>query len=136
MAKSDLLRKDHQKLLGIVNNLKPMLSASTAGQKASEIKALLSQLAGTIQIHLAMEDKMVYQQMLSNPSTKAIAERFQREMGGIASAFTGYITKYNTANAISANPSAFIADTEAILSALGKRITREESELYPAFDKT
>ena len=56
-------------------------------------------------------------------------------MGGIKTAFTGYIGKYNTPAAIAAKPAGFISDTQGIVKALGERIRKEEGELYPAFDK-
>lgn len=136
MARSDMLKADHQKLLGLVTGLSKLLdSPATVTAKAAEIRTGLSQLAGAVTMHLSMEDNTIYKQMLAHPTGKAVAERFQREMGGIKTAFTGYIGKYSSPAAISANPAGFISETKAIVKALGDRICKEEGELYPAFDK-
>lgn len=136
MARSDMLKADHQKLLGLVTKMTPLLSSpDTVKTKAADIRTTLSQLAGAVTMHLSMEDNTMYKQMLAHPTGKTVAERFQREMGGIKTAFTAYVGKYNTPAAIAANPAGFISETQGIIKALGDRIRKEEGELYPAFDK-
>lgn len=134
MAKSDVFKAQHKDLLNLVNQLAPL--APNAAAKAADIRTLLGQLAGKVTQHLAMEDMVLYKNMLANPATKPIAERFQREMGGIASVFTGFVGKYATPAAIQANPSGFAAEFNGLVKALGDRIKREEAELYAAFDKS
>lgn len=134
MAKSDMFRNQHKELLDIVGKITPLLNPQAVKDKSADIRAALTGLAGKITMHLQVEDTVLYAKMLADPKAKATAERFQREMGGIKTALTGYLGKYATPVAIAANPAGFIADTQGIVKALGDRIKREESELYPLFD--
>ena len=134
MAKSDAFRSQHKELLDLVGKIQPLVPQ--AATKATDIRNLLTQLGGKVQMHLQMEDNVLYKAMLANAATKPVAERFQKEMGGIKDAFMGFMGKYATPAAIQGNPAGFAADIGGIVKALGGRIQREESELYPAFDKT
>lgn len=135
MPSSQSFKNQHKELVDIVGKIAAMLQPATVTAKATDIRGLLTQLAGKVTMHLTMEDSTLYKAMLANPTTKPVAERFQREMGGIATAFKNYLAKYATPAAISSNAAAFIADTQGIAKALGDRIKREEAELYPAFEK-
>lgn len=134
MAKSEMFRNQHKELLDIVGKITPLLNPQALKDRSADIRAALTGLAGKITMHLQVEDTVLYAKMLADPKAKATAERFQREMGGIKTALTGYLGKYATPAAISANPAGFIADTQGIVKALGDRIKREESELYALFD--
>jgi hypothetical protein len=133
MAKSDAFRSQHKELLDIVGKLQPLVPQ--AATKAADIRNLLTLLGGKVTMHLQMEDTVLYKAMLANAATKPTAEKFQKEMGGIKDAFVGFLNKYATPAAIQGNPAGFAADIGGIVKALGGRIQREESELYPAFDK-
>lgn len=134
MAKSDVFKAQHKEILNLVGQLAPL--APNAATKASDIRSILGQLAGKVSQHLAMEDMVLYKNMLANPTTKSVAERFQREMGGIASVFTSFVGKYASPAAIQANPAGFASEFSGLVKALGDRVKREESELYAAFDKS
>ncbi|MDE2310293.1 MAG: hemerythrin domain-containing protein, partial [Betaproteobacteria bacterium] len=111
-----------------------LLNPQAAKDKSAYIHAALDRLARKISMHLQVEDIVLYNLMQADPKVKATADRFQREMVDIKTALTGYLGKYATPEAIAANTAGFIADTQGILKALGDRIRREESELYPMFD--
>ena len=55
------------------------------------------------------------------------------EMSGIAQAFNQYYEKWTT-NAMREQPDAFVLETKRLFSVLGRRIERENSELYPLMD--
>lgn len=134
MAKADMFRNQHKELLGLIGKVTPLLNPQSVKDKSTDIRATLTALSGKINMHLQVEDSVLYTKMLADPKSKATAERFQREMGGIKTALTGYLGKYVTPAAIAANPSGFITDTQGIIKALGDRVKKEESELYPLFD--
>lgn len=134
MAKSDMYRNQHKELLDMVVKITPLLNPQAVKVKSGIIRSALARLAGKISIHLQVEDIVLYSLMKADPKAKATADRFQREMVDIKTALTGYLGKYATPEAIAANTDGFIADTQGILKALGERIRREESELYPLFD--
>lgn len=135
MAKSDPFKAQHKELLDLAGKLKPMIaSPDTVKAKVADIRVALTALTGKINIHLGMEDNTLYKAMLANPKSKATAERFQQEMGGIKTAFVAYVGKWGTPAAITGNPAGFIAETNGILTALGGRIQKEEKDLYALYD--
>lgn len=134
MAKADMFRNQHKELLDLIGKVTPLLNPQSVKDKSADIRATLTALSGKINMHLQVEDSVLYTKMLADPKSKVTAERFQREMGGIKTALTGYLGKYATPAAIAANSSGFIADTQGIIKALGDRVKKEENELYPLFD--
>lgn len=138
MAKSDPFMQQHKDLVALVTSVAGQLDATklSAAPAAAAVHSQLSTMAGKLKVHLGMEDTVLYPAMLANPATKATAEKFKSEMGGIKTVFDGYLKKYPTPAAISANAAGFVADTKGLFDALGKRVQRENTELYPAFDRS
>ena len=98
---------------------------------------LLSKLAGNLKVHLAMEDEAVYPMLLEHkdPEIRSLAQKYMIEMGGLKDAFIEYIDKWTKAFAIQQNPEEFVEATKGIFDALGKRIEKEDSELYILVDE-
>ena len=136
MARTDSFRAQHKKALELVGLIQADLDPNKLGKDAQGIVMNLAKLAGTINLHLSMEDQSLYPAMISskNPQVKQAAEKFIKEMSGIAQAFTSYYKKWN-AQTIQGTPDAFIKETKGIFTALGDRIRREEAELYPLADQ-
>ena len=103
---------------------------------ARGLRDLLSALAGKLTVHLAMEDRSLYPRLaeVNVQNSRGIAQAFQKEMGGLAGAFSEYNQKWQV-NAIAADPAGFARDTHAVFAAIGRRIARENNELYPLADK-
>jgi len=99
---------------------------------ADDIAAILTELAGKLKFHLAMEDKYVYPKALSSshPDLQATAHKMQTEMAGISDAFLNYLATWNI-SAIAGDTRKFTDETNAMLAALKKRIDLEERTLYP-----
>lgn len=135
MARTDSLRDQHKKALELVGYIQTGLNAAKLSQDATQMASYLSKLAGALNVHLAMEDKSLYPSLTSssNPKAKSTAEKFIKEMGSIGATFGAYAKKWN-ANTIKSDPNTFITETKQIISVLGDRIKREESELYPLAD--
>jgi hypothetical protein len=95
-------------------------------------------LAGKLAVHLAMEDKALYPRLLQHGSAeiRAMASHFMTDMGGIHAAFNAYVARWPTAQAIQADGERFALETKQIFRALGARIKREHSELFPELDQT
>jgi hypothetical protein len=83
-----------------------------------------------------MEDKALYPRLVqvNVENSRGLAEAFQQEMGGLAATFATYNQKWQI-NAIAADPAGFSRDTHAVFAAIGRRIARENSELYPLADR-
>ena len=136
MARTDSYRKHHDEILGIAREINALLGATIADGDAETIRKLLSKLAGLVNVHLAMEDKGLYPELLAHgdASVKATARRFSDEMGSVAAAFVAYINTWPTSTAIKADPARFTTESKGIFNALSKRIHRENTELYVLLD--
>ncbi|MCC6213435.1 MAG: hemerythrin domain-containing protein [Polyangiaceae bacterium] len=136
MAKTDAFRDQHKKALEVVKAIQARLDPAKLQVDAQPVASDLAKLSGALQVHLAMEDKSLYPDLMKSrdPAAKKAAEDFSREMGGIAAAFGAYAKKWN-ALTIRSNAQDFVRETRSIFDALGKRIGREERELYPLADR-
>ena len=137
MSKTQKYREQHQELVAMVGQLQPLLKPATLAQDASWARSLLSGLAGKLNVHLAMEDKALYPQLLQHkdPAVQAKAKAFIDEMGGIKDAFAAFLGKYPSAQAIQGSPQGFVTDTEAVVKVLARRIQAEDSDLYALVDR-
>lgn len=136
MARTDSYRKHHDEILSIAREINALLGPAIGDSDADTIRKLLSKLAGLVNVHLAMEDKGLYPELLANgdASVKATARRFSDEMGSVAAAFVAYINAWPTSTAIKADAARFTTESKGIFNALSKRIHRENTELYVLLD--
>ena len=134
MAYTDNFRRQHQDLLALVSDIAGKLK--TEPGDARGLRNLLSALAGKLTMHLAMEDKALYPRLAEAKAedSRAVARAFQQEMGGLAQTFADYNQKWQ-ATTIAGDPGGFARDTHALFAAIGRRIARENTELYPLADQ-
>ena len=131
MSFTDKFRQQHEEILGIVGELNEQLKAKADAQA---LRAVLSNLAGKLNFHLAMEDKALYPRIMEKDArANALARKFMEEMGGLGEAFAAYNAKWQV-TAIRKDPEGFATETRKVFVALGKRIARETAELYPGAD--
>lgn len=138
MSRTDRFREDHNLFIKQVTEISGYLSdEAKVNAGAAQIRTILSQLAGAVRLHLASEDQALYPMLAACSDAKVadMAKKFQTDMGGIKTAFEDYSKKWGTPALIQANPKDFIKDSKAVFDVLGKRITRENTELYAAADK-
>ncbi len=137
MSETKIFRDQHDELLKIASEISKHLSIDVLSKDAHEVRRLLSELLGNLDVHLTMEDKALYPQLLahSDGRVKSVAGRFVYEMGGIGETLKDYRSKWRTPAAIQKDPSDFIKQTKAILDALTKRIEKENNELYKMVDE-
>ncbi len=138
MIDIETYRRQHEEILGIAARILKPLEAPGLGQDAQEVHSLLSQLAGKLSVHLAMEDESLYPKLLDHSDDKvsSIASDYLCEMGDLAEKFKGYMDTWNTVESIEDDPDEFVSRTNQILSALTNRITREDKELYRLVEAT
>jgi hypothetical protein len=133
MGFTDKFRTQHEEILALCSQISEQLQRKDAD--ALVLRKLLSNLAGKVGFHLAMEDKALYPRLMqqNGSAAEAMASRFQGEMGGLARVFSEYNTRWQV-SAIRADPGAFSNETRKVLGALAHRISRETTELYPLAD--
>ncbi|MBI3206316.1 MAG: hemerythrin domain-containing protein [Myxococcales bacterium] len=136
MSKTKMFRDQHDDLLKAAAKLKAELNADKIGKDAVPAKSALSQLLGKLSVHLAMEDKSLYPQLLkhSDQKVKTTASRFVSEMGAIGKVLADYQKAWPSDVALKQNPRGFVQQTTTILDALAKRIEKENGELYKMVD--
>lgn len=100
------------------------------------LRKLLSNFAGKVNFHLAMEDEALYPRLMEagDAAVKARALKFKDEMGGLRGVFADYSARWQV-SAIRADGPGFANETRKVLGALARRIERENAELYPLADK-
>ena len=132
MGFTDKFRTQHTEILQVA---KEMTEQMRGQPDAAVLRKLLSNLAGKLQVHLAMEDQALYPrlQSASDPKVKAMANQFMAEMGGLRGAFAAYNSKWQL-SAIRADHAGVAEETQAVFAALTQRIARENRELYPLAD--
>lgn len=137
MVRTDMFRTQHEGIMEVAGQILSGLNPDELSRDASDLRSKLSKLLGKLQVHLAMEDKTLYPQLLQHENTmiKMTAKKYFDEMGGISNALKGYMSKWASPRLIQANPHEFIVETKAIFSTLSKRIEQENNELYPMVDK-
>lgn len=132
MGFTDKFRVQHNEILQIAKEMTEHLRGQP---DPAVLRKLLSNLAGKLQFHLAMEDQALYPRLqgAADPKVKAMAKQFMTEMGGLGDAFAAYNSKWQV-SAIRVDPAGFISETQAVFTALTQRIARENRELYPLAD--
>jgi hypothetical protein len=132
MGFTDKFRIQHDEILAMATEISDKVKA---GAEAPLIRKLLSNLAGKVNFHLAMEDKALYPRLMqaSDAESKALASKFMADMGGLAGVFMAYNNKWQV-TAIKSDREAFANETRKVFGALAHRIARENAELYPLAD--
>jgi hypothetical protein len=126
------LRQEHAELLSLAGKLATLLnSPDNRSATATGLRETLVKMNAKLGLHLAMEDKDLYPNLMKSGQGEvaAVAKRFVEEMGGIGAAFKEYLKKYPTGAAIEANWEAFKTESGGILKVLGGRIEKEERDL-------
>jgi len=131
MQHMDKLQDEHQQLLALAQQLSQAV-ASSEPPPQTELFELRSNLASTLIAHLKTEDWALYPELFRNEdaTVSTTARRFNDEMGGLASDFSVYSSRWTTMT-IPANWTAFCSESREIIDALVKRIECEEAQLYP-----
>ncbi len=136
MSSTKSFRDQHDALLKMAGELGRALGAGRVNRAPTEIVKLLAMFSGKLNVHLAMEDKVLYPRLLGcrDAGTQALARKGQSDMGGIAAAFKTYRTRWSNAHRIEADQPGFVRETRELLAVLGGRITWENDCLYAAAD--
>jgi hypothetical protein len=133
-----MYRKQHAELVELVQTIAGNLDESAlANGAAAEASELLTKMAGKLLVHLAAEDYGLYPKMIESGDGEAAstAKKYRDEMGGLKEAFQGYYARWNGADKIRTDPATFITETQGVFEALGARVQKENTILYPLADR-
>ncbi|HTV85586.1 MAG TPA: hemerythrin domain-containing protein [Dyella sp.] len=128
----DKFKQEHVDLLSAIAQLRQSVQLGVQEHAEAICRQLLA-MAGSIKLHLAAEDRVLYPALAQadDPFVAHVGRRFQQDMGGIAEAFAAFIARWNLPAKIAADPAGFKEDANAIFKALHARVQRENRDLYP-----
>lgn len=136
-SKTEMFRQHHSDVRALVARIEELLDPRAVVTDAQPVASVVRELFGKFGIHLAIEDANLYPRMMAHadPRLKHTAARFQNEMGSLKTRFDDYRGRWPGPHAISRAPQAFVAETHEIVTALKRRIEREDAELYDLYDR-
>ena len=134
----DKLTNQHNQILQLVSEFTSILDQVQTMSYAVKARGFLDNLGSQLDIHLKVEDKILYPILKKSPhqEIQKTAKDFSDEMGRIAVDFTLYLDKWTTSISIAADSKDFIAETKALIQLLAHRIDREDNELFPMLTST
>ena len=124
---------DHASIFRQIDALRE-LARGGVRENAVRIGELIAGTASHIKFHLAAEDRVLYPALARSGDRRvaAMSGRYQKEMQGIAGAFTEFVERWRAPSRRVADPDGFRRDANVVLRALCERLQREDAELYPA----
>jgi hemerythrin-like domain-containing protein len=137
MSQTKIFRGQHDELLKMLSEISEHLNINELSNNADKTRSLLSELVGKLNVHLSMEDKVLYPDLLehSNERIKSLAMRYIYELGGIMSSVNDFQKKWSSSLKIQQDPRDFVKHINNFFEALKKRIEKENSILYKALDE-
>lgn len=129
----DHLRAEHAEILTIAGEIEHLLDPDTVKQKAILLAELVNHLTRRTLAHLLLEDRCLYQEMLSSEhdETREMAQQYIVRMGNIAENLKDYICAWPDSERIASSVDTFCKETRYLLETLETRIDHEETALYP-----
>lgn len=122
----------------IIDCIAALRKASREGisENATEIARLIISMSSIIKLHLAVEDQVLYPALRngSNAVLARMGQKFQDEMGAIASAYMAFARRWNNAANVAHEPEGFRADANQVLKILHDRMQKENTVFYPAIE--
>lgn len=126
MSLVDTLKKEHAAIQAL------FIEVQSLGISSQEGRDKLIQGKQLLLSHLRKEDSGLYPMLEKLEETKAISNSFQTEMTAISKVVLEFFAKYE--EGVDTRKE-FATDFGKLIGALKSRIRKEESILYPAFEK-
>ena len=119
------LQTEHASIVNLLDDVRKL------GIASPEAKSKLFKAKTLIISHLQKEDAQLYPKLQQNPETATIAKMFSSEMAELSKAVIAFFEKYEGTE----SDMDFARDVGRIVGTLKLRISKEESQLYPAYDR-
>ena len=130
----DNLTRQHRELVRTATQMFGWLDAKklrTHG--AHDAYNTLASLSGILNVHLAMEDRSLYPNLINHRDLqlRTLAQRFLNERAALRQRYDEYRATWSSASVIEGGAERFIDDTRAILGMLWTRMKMEDDVLHP-----
>jgi iron-sulfur cluster repair protein YtfE (RIC family) len=128
-------KRQHVAILGGIALLRKLSSQGIADH-AADIARELKTLSAVVTAHLAVEDRILYPSLRhsGNEIVAGLAQRYQDDMQGIASAFINFSRHWSDAARLSREAEQFRDEANVVLRDVHARLLRENREFYPAVE--
>lgn len=129
-------RRQHEELEAAAFELLQGLVPDAPPLDAAEMRRKLARFTGKLKLHAAMEEEALYPRLLHH-ADQALREKAQQlldDVGPLYGAYFAFSGRWMQAAAIEEDPAVFRGDLFRVLKLLGKRLRRENAELYPLVD--
>jgi iron-sulfur cluster repair protein YtfE (RIC family) len=132
----DRFKHEHVDILESIATLRRLTQAGVA-DNAVQIAQRVVAMSSLIKLHLAVEDRVLYPALQNGADIQLarLGQRFQQEMGAIASAYMAFARRWNTAEALRSDEAGFKADANAVLRQVYERMQRENRDFYPRIEE-
>lgn len=129
----DLLKKQHTMIRQLVSEIETQILAGDVVALAFDLSLKIGKLSGLLVLHLKSEDEYLYPSLMrsTNETIRRTAEEYNREMGTLAQEFMEYKRTYMLASNIKADSQMFTSKSQIVISAIKKRLDKEDRKLYP-----
>lgn len=133
---TDRFRRQHEELVELGGQIFACLVVPSLEADPNPVRHLLARFKGKLEIHASMENEALYPRLHAHPdaNVRETADRLQAEVGDLYQNVGAYLQRWPTSQSISGNAPDFARETFDVLRALGKRMKREDRELYPLVD--
>jgi Hemerythrin HHE cation binding domain len=133
---TDRFRRQHEELTELGGQIFACLVIPALEKDPAPVRRLLARFKGKLEMHASMEDEALYPRLLTHADAevRATADRLHGEVGALYQSVGAYLERWPTSQAISGNAPDFARETFEVLKALGRRMKREDKELYPLVD--
>lgn len=130
-------RRQHQDLLELAAEIGARLTPSRVAAEAGEVRRLFAQFAGKLNVHARMENEALYPRLRQHPeqAIRVTADALYDEVGKIYDSFGNFLQAWPSSASIEQSPNEFVREAFRVFRILGKRMAREEVELYPLVDR-
>jgi len=130
------LRVQHKEILSIVDRISDSIDTNMNVKTTMAVLELIKELGALLKEHLLIEDDFLYPALKKRSQEKIrdIAHQFSIELGGIKDAFSSYSTKWTAPEKIIQSQMEFASESKALVSALQRRIAKEDEELFPLYE--
>ena len=132
------LKEEHKDILAIANKISADMEGATDNETAKALLETIGQLGALLVEHLEIEDDYLYPILAQRPQqeVRETASRLLAEIEDIKKVFLEYVAKWDSPETIVQSHSGFMSESQSLIKALGDRIAKENSELFPLADES
>ena len=132
----DKFKHQHTDILRSIATLRALAQAGVEGN-ASAIAQGIVAMSGTIKLHLAVEDQVLYPalQRGGNVELARLGRQYQSEMTSIASAYDAFARRWHPAESLRADEKGFRSEANVVLRKVYERMQREDRDFYPRIEE-